>query len=112
MRYISIIITIASILGCSNQSSHHVEHLDIEGIPLVRTINGPKYSGPLFNTSSEIIIGIDEGEPEWQLFFGSPRILIAPDGTIILVDPRRFEIFIVSKEGQLLSSSHPETVVF
>lgn len=98
-----IVVAVLTISSCGKQTGHRVEHLNINGVRLIRTIGGPKYESPLFELKSDLVIGVDEGEPEWQLFYRDPRSLIAPDGTIVLVDPRRLEIFIVSKEGQLIS---------
>ena len=90
------------ILSCTEQTGQQAEPLDIDGVPIVRTEGGPKYEEPLFRLESDLILGIDEGEPEWQMFSSSPRPLIAPDGRMVLVDIRRFEIYIISQDGQLM----------
>ena len=96
-----IIAVVLFVPSCTKRTGHRVEHLDIDGVRLVRTVGGPKYDEPLFELESDLILGIDEGEPEWQMFSVAPRSLIAPDGRIVLVDTRRYEIYITSPDGQL-----------
>ncbi|MFC1529184.1 hypothetical protein ACFL41_00990 [Gemmatimonadota bacterium] len=105
MRYSFLLLCLSQIglFPVESVCQHRVIHSEIDGVPLVRTEGGPKYSGPLIELESDLILGVDEGEPEWQLFYRTPRILVAPDGTIILVDIQRFEIFFVSDEGELLA---------
>ena len=101
ITYLGILASLL-IVSCTGNSGHKTEHFDIDGVPVVRTTGDPKYEGPLFELDSDLIIGIDEGDPEWQMFAGSPRLLVAPDGRMVLVDSRRFEIFITSQDGQLM----------
>jgi len=89
-------------------SRHKVVRTSENGVPLVRTEGGPKYSGPIIEIQSELIIGIDEGEPEWQMFARQPRLLVAENGTMVLVDSEKFEIYIVSESGELLAQSGRE----
>jgi len=105
MRYSLLLLCLVQIFlfPVQSVSQHRVIHSEIDGVPLVRTEGGPKYDGPLIELESDLRLGIEEGEPEWQLFYRTPHILVAPDGTIILVDTQRFEIFIVSDDGELLA---------
>jgi len=89
-------------ISCSNPSGHRVERFDVEGVRTVRTTGGPRYDAPLLELESDLILGIDEGEPAWQMFTRTPRMLIAPDGKIVLVDTSDFSILIVSHDGELL----------
>jgi len=91
------------VLPQERRTEHHIEQSDIDGVPLVRTEGGPKYDGPLFEITSDLILGVDDGEPEWQIFGGIHEFLVAPDGRMVLLDAQRFEIFIVSPQGELLS---------
>jgi len=63
----------------------------------------PLYTEPLFKFEQDLRIGGDDNGPDWQLFASPPsRILTCPDGTMIIGDSRREEIFIVSQAGNLL----------
>ncbi len=84
-------------------TAHRVIRSEIDGVPLVRTEGAPKYEGPLFAIEDDLAIGLPEGEPEWQVFWASPFILVAPDGRMVLIDHRRCEVFVVSPEGELLA---------
>ena len=88
--------------ACSSESSHRVVTTDIEGVPLIRTEGGPKYFEPLFHLETDLVLGIDEGEPEWQQFMQYPKVLIASDGRMVILDRQRSEVFVVSKDGELL----------
>ncbi len=55
---------IVSLFPVDTVGQHKVIHSDVDGIPLVRTEGGPKYSGSLFEFETDLILGIDEGEPE------------------------------------------------
>lgn len=83
-------------------AEHRVVYTEVDGVPLVRTEGGPKYDGPLFELTSDLILGIDDGEPEWQIFGGITEFLVNPDGRMILLDTPRLEVFIISPEGELL----------
>ncbi len=104
MRYshFLFILIIPSIFPINAAGQHRVIHSEIDGISLVRTEGGPKYDTPIIEIESELILGIDEGGPEWQMFARQPRLLVADDGTMVLVDTKKFEIYIVSETGELL----------
>ena len=93
--------TITCPVGISAQ--HRVIHSEIDGIPLVRTEGEPKHDGPLYNFTTDLILGVDSGDPDWQTFGVLSGFLVTSDGRMILCDRRRYEIFIVSTSGELLS---------
>lgn len=104
-----IVISFALIaLPQEKQSEHQLEHSDIDGIPLVRTLGAPMYNGPLFEISSDLVLGVDEGEPGWQLFSSTPKWLITPDNQIILGDSGKQTIYIVSSDGDLIKTVGPQ----
>ena len=94
---------LAGSLSTQTAEEHRVIRSEIDGIPLIRTEGGPKYNGPLFDVEDDLILGIDEGEPEWKMFWASPSILISPDGQMVLLDIRRCELYIVSQVGELIA---------
>ncbi len=104
MRFSQFLLlgALISLLPTESAGQHRVIHSEIDGVPLVRTEGGPKYDGPLFDINEELVLGVDEGEPEWQLFYGSPSLIVAPDGRMVLVDIRKCAVYIVSREGQLI----------
>jgi len=99
---ISSLLLVGFVTACTAPPSHRVTRTEIEGVPLIRTEGGPKYEGVLFELKRDLILGVDEGEPEWQQFGRSPKALVAPDGRMVLLDDRRTEFFIVSVDGSLL----------
>jgi hypothetical protein len=97
------VIIILSAVACGRPSTgQRIDETVIEGVRTVRTVGGPKYEGPLFELESDLVLGVDEGQPAWQMFSMSPVLLVAPDGRMVLVDIRLFQIWIVSSEGYLL----------
>ena len=104
MRLIRWILPALAFTLMANHASaqHSVVRATDGGIPVVRTEHGPKYSGPIIEIESELVLGIDEGEPEWQMFASQPRLLVVNNGTMIIVDTEKFEIYIVSESGDLL----------
>ncbi|MFC1529231.1 6-bladed beta-propeller [Gemmatimonadota bacterium] len=90
-------------LPAHSHAQHNVILSEIDGVPLVRTEGGPKYPGQLFEVEEELVLGIDEGEPEWQLFYGSPTILVAPDGKMVLTDIRKCAVYILTRDGELIA---------
>jgi len=106
IRYLANLILfplLAGSLSTQTAEEHRVIRSEIDGIPLVRTEGGPKYDGPLFEIEDDLVLGIDKGEPGWQMFWASPIILISPDGQMVLLEHRRCELYIVSKEGELIT---------
>ncbi len=99
---LSVSLLLILTAACSRSTTgHRVIHSEIDGIPLVRTEGGPLHDGPIFELTSDFILGTDEDEPEWQVFGGLWPIY-ASDGRVVLGDYRRSEVFIVSREGDLL----------
>ena len=93
-------LTICS-LGCSSdQRSDSASEGDV---PIIRTASEPQYISPLFDLNRDLVLGIDDGEPEWQLFTRLFYPLIAPDGRMYLPDYGRNEIYIVHTDGTLLA---------
>jgi|GEM_PF-3194603 len=88
--------------GAQSGAEHHVIRSEIDGVPLVRTEGAPQHTGPLFEVELDLVIGRESGEPEWQIFWASPDILMAPDGRMVLIEPRRCEVYILSPQGELL----------
>jgi len=101
-RILLIAGLILSVTGCEKATGHRVLHLEEDGVPIIRTEGGPKYDTPLFEIESDLILGVDEGEPAWQMFAYSPVLLVAPDGRLVLIDRETFSICIVSRSGELL----------
>jgi len=98
-----LLILLFLLSGCSaGEGGHRVLRFERDGIPVVRTEGAPKYEGPLFGPTQDLVLGVDEGDPEWQQFGSVFDLLVAPDGRMVLSDSRRTELFIVSPEGELL----------
>jgi len=100
---LSPFLLVLVLVACTNDTSHRVEYLEVDGIPLVRTVGSPKYDGQLFNVSRDLVIGVDEGEPEWQMFGFIGSYLVTSDGRMVLLDSQRYEVFIVSESGSLIA---------
>ncbi|MFC1529097.1 hypothetical protein ACFL41_00630 [Gemmatimonadota bacterium] len=103
LSHLGILIVCAAMIPAETVCQHEVIHSDIDGIPLVRTEGGPKFDGPLFEIERDLVLGIDEGEPEWQIFWASPLLMVAPDGRMVLIAHRKCEVYIVSKDGDLIA---------
>ena len=100
-----ILLTLLVVGGAGNrkQESHEVVRSDLDGVPLVVTQGSPQRQEALFDLESDLVLGVDFSEPEWQQFGALSAFLIGPDGQIVLADSRRHEVFIASSEGDLLA---------
>ncbi len=97
------LLAILCLTACGGGAGdHQVERSQLDGVPVVRTSGGPKYDTPILRLEEDLVIGIDEGEPAWQVFYGNLTPLVAPDGRMVLVEGQSLDIFIVSPEGELL----------
>lgn len=88
-------------IGCSSEPGGDTK--SEEGVPVVTTNPSPRHDGPLFTLKSDLVLGIDDGEPEWQLFSRLVFPLIATDGRMYIADYGRNEIFIINVDGTLHS---------
>jgi hypothetical protein len=70
------------VCGCSRTDQGRIVYSEREGVRVARIVGGPRLDGPMFEFVSELVLGIDEGEPDWQMFSGYPRLLVAPDGRL------------------------------
>jgi hypothetical protein len=70
-------------------------------IPLMTNRDGPKYEGSLFRFDLDLSLGVDEGGPEWQMFYRFGGVQVAPDGTMYIDD--NGIINVVSPRGDLVS---------
>ncbi len=97
-----LFLPIIFLLGCSRSGEGRIEYSEREGVRVAHILGGPRREGPLFEFVSDLVLGIDEGEPDWQMFSGYPQLLVAPDGRMVLADMGRHEIYIVDSDGRLL----------
>jgi len=77
--------------------------LTSDDVPVTHTSQTPQVDGQLFDLSLDLELGIDDGEPEWQIFAFVTHALVAPDGRMVIADRRRREIYIVNPDGTLQS---------
>ncbi len=101
LSIIGVFAVFGCLAACSSTPGHQVIRTEVDGIPLIRTEGAPLHDGPIFELTSDFVLGTDEDEPEWQVF-GSLWTLFTSDGRMVLGDSRRSELFIVSREGELL----------
>lgn len=103
MRSIAYITLALVITACSEPGGHRVERLVEEGVAVVRTLNAPRHEGPLFTVTRDLILGIDEGEPAWQIFGMFIRCTVGKDDRIYIANyPDNF-VYIIDPSGELLS---------
>lgn len=104
MKYMRVISIILLLTACSRQSSDQLATNQWESTEVTIVENDvPMYTEPLFEFRKDLRIGSEEEGPEWQLFASMPsRLLVCPDGKMIIGDSRREEIFIISQTGDLI----------
>ena len=73
-----------------------------EATAIVHTVENPKFAGDLFSLEVDLTLGIDDGEPVWQIFGRMIFFELGPEGRIYLMDMTDNIIYIVSREGDLL----------
>ena len=103
-RVLALIILFLSVSACSGKVSDDLvtDQWDTTDVVIVEN-QAPLYTEPLFEFRRDLRIGGEEDGPDWQLFASPPsRILTCADGTMIMGDSRREEIYIVSQAGDLL----------
>ena len=87
------------LMSCDSSNRDH----ENSSVPVVQTSPSPLHEGQLYDLSLDLELGIDDGEPAWQVFGFITHLLVAPDGRIVIPDRRRLEVFIVNPDGSLLS---------
>lgn len=99
---IGLLIALLSLLSCGEAPDvHRVERGVVEGTPTVHTSGAPLSDSELFDLKLDYTLGVDIEGPEWQQFGRSPYMIASPDGWVVLADPRRLEVFIVTPRGTL-----------
>jgi hypothetical protein len=92
---------IASCGGGTDNPDHRVVRSEIDGVPVVRTEGAPLLGTPLFQVELGLVLGIDDGEPGWQIFGRFVWLEVGPDGRLYVGIPDENRIHIVSREGEL-----------
>jgi len=96
---LTVILIIAVLLGCAKENTNESND---SPVGIVQTSDSPRYDGPLFRLEEDLTLGIDEGEPEWQIFGIMIIAEIGEGGRLYLIDWSRNVVNIVSREGDLL----------
>ena len=101
-RLILLISVVLFSSACSRGETevYRAEEYREENTPLIENPE-PFHDGPIFNIKKDLVLGVGDTGPDWQLFATWPQLLVGPDGTIVLGDSRRSEIFIVESDGSL-----------
>jgi len=90
--------------GCGKQDSHQVVRFEEDGLQVVRTEGGSRYESPLFTVEEDLVLGIDEGEPAWQIFNQYFWFAIGPDDRIYVADSPDNVIHLLSPSGELIKT--------
>jgi len=104
LRY-KFLFAVMLLVGCGRNESTMIplsESWDMGSIPVVSNETGPVYDEPLFTLECDLVLGVDQVGPEWQMFGAPPYPLVGPDNSLYLTDYERMEIFYVSPSGSLL----------
>jgi len=96
---LAIILIIAVLLGCAKENTNESNDSPAS---IVQKSDRPKYDGPLFRLEADLTLGIDEGEPEWQIFGKWIIPEIGEGGRLYLINWPGNIVYIVSREGELL----------
>ncbi|MFC1540333.1 hypothetical protein ACFL41_02440 [Gemmatimonadota bacterium] len=104
IRTVLLTASILLCVACSSRTGHVVEHFERDGTPIVRTTGAPRHAGPLFELEEDLVLGLDEGEPEWQLFGQFVWFTAGPDERLYVATSPDYEIHIVSRTGELLGT--------
>ncbi|MFC1529143.1 hypothetical protein ACFL6R_00320 [Gemmatimonadota bacterium] len=92
------------LMQCSRSGEADVDGTvgESTSVPVIRTADSPRHDGELYSVEEDLVLGIDEGEPEWQIFGRSIWFELGPDGLIYLMDRIDRTVHIVGKDGELL----------
>ncbi len=86
----------------SNEKLPSQEQISVADIPVIINTEGPKFDGSLFQLEKNLSLGIDDGNPEWQIFNRYISAEIGKDGILYLMNMPGYTVYIVSPEGELL----------
>lgn len=89
----------ASLVQCS-RSEEVVE--EDPSVPVIQKADSPRHDGELYRLEEDLILGIDEGEPEWQIFGRMISFEPGPDDGIYLMDMLDRTVHIINRSGDLL----------
>ena len=104
MNNVRLILIIALLSACSksNEELPSQERISVVDIPVIINSEGPKYDGPLFQLEKNLSLGIDDGDPEWQIFNRYISAEIGMDSILYLMNLPGYTVYIVSPDGALL----------
>ncbi len=104
MKNLRFILIIALLATCSksDEETPSPEQISVGDIPVIINTEGPKFDSSLFQLEKNLSLGIDDGDPEWQIFNRYISAEIGKDGILYLMNMPGYTVYIVSPEGELL----------
>lgn len=104
----SSVLLIGILQSHTTQPASRIYASQSQVIPLIENESGPLYGTPLFDLELDLSLGIDEGEPAWQIFGRQIAFDVSPDGSMhIFSIPNTEGIYVVSHEGELQGTMLP-----
>ncbi len=101
-RTIILVASVIVLSSCGERGpSTEPRTIDDANIPIILNENGPQYAGQLYAVEEDLILGIDDGEPEWQIFGTSIMLMVGDAGRMYIADQPSGTIYIVSHSGEL-----------
>jgi hypothetical protein len=72
-----------------------------EAVRIVQVPGSPQSKGELFDLALDLELGIEDGDPDWQIFTFVTDALATPDGRMVIADRGRLEVYIIRPDGTL-----------
>ena len=98
-----LVVSVLVLSSCGDRDSESgIRGFDDPSIPIMLNEDGPLFGGPLYAVQEDLVLGIDDGKPEWQIFGTSLLLMVGEAGRMYIADQPTGTIHIVDHSGELL----------
>jgi hypothetical protein len=103
IRYPVLFSLFFFLISCGERESSLIDQtLEDPDLP-VFTNTTPEYPDQPFDVREDLVIGVDTGEPDWQIFGSMVRLSVGKDGVMLIADHPSQSVYLVHHSGRLIS---------
>lgn len=102
-RDVLFILSFAILISCGDGDSTVINRtLEDTNLQIISN-DESLITGQLFTVQEDLVLGIDEGDPDWQIFGSQVDLTVGREGLMYIADDPSRNIFVVNRDGSLLS---------